>query len=84
MPPIATASQHAWIYAVLIEMNNYCRNEGLEEVSAAITRAIERMEPVVFPRTPAPAPKRLRRVSPFSSRTERETMAEVLPFPSHR
>ncbi|ADE85254.1 hypothetical protein [Rhodobacter capsulatus] len=83
MSPIATASQHAWIYAVLIEMNDYCRNEGLGEVSAALTRAIERMEPVVFPQ-PAPAPLRPRRVSPFTSRAERDRTAEVLPFPIRR
>ncbi|TKD22640.1 hypothetical protein FBT96_05850 [Rhodobacter capsulatus] len=82
MSPIATASQHAWIYAVLIEMNAYCRNEGLSEVSAALARAIERMEPVVFPQ--AAAPQRPRRVSPFSSRDERVQPAQVLPFPGRR
>lgn len=82
MSPIATAGQHAWIYAVLIEMNDYCRNEGLGEVSAALTRAIERMEPVVFPQ--AAAPQRPRRVSPFSARAERVQPAQVLPFPTRR
>lgn len=84
MSPIATASQHAWIYAVLIEMNDYCRNEGLGEVSAAIARAIERMEPVVFAHPAPPAPLRPRRVSPFSSRAERDRSAEVVPFPTRR
>ncbi|SOC10398.1 hypothetical protein [Rhodobacter maris] len=75
MSTIATASQHAWMYAVLIEMNDYCRNEGLEDVSASLQQAIERMEPVVFPRMP------LGRVAadphPLYS-------AEVVQFPSQR
>jgi len=84
MGPIATASQHAWIYAVLIEMNDYCRSEGLGEVSAALTRAIERMEPVVFPRPATPAPLRPRRTAPFSKRAGHGRSAEVVPFPARR
>ncbi|WP_444464851.1 hypothetical protein [Rhodobacter capsulatus] len=82
MSPIATASQHAWIYAVLIEMNDYCRNEGLSEVSAALARAIERMEPVVFPPPAPPTLLRPRRISPFSARAERDRPAKVVPFPA--
>lgn len=48
------AQQHGWIYAVLIEMNAYCRNEGLGEVSAALEQAIRRFEPVLFA---APRPR---------------------------
>jgi len=86
MSTIAKASQHAWVYAVLIEMNDYCRNEGLEEVSASITRAIAQMEPVIFPSLPAAGPhEKPRRVSPFAAnRPVGAQKAEVLPFPQLR
>ncbi|PTV97625.1 hypothetical protein C8J27_101742 [Rhodobacter aestuarii] len=75
MSTIAKASQHAWMYAVLIEMNDYCRNEGLEEVAASLQQAIERMEPVVFPRISLG--RTLAECTPVRS-------AEVVSFPSPR
>lgn len=65
----AGARQHSWIYAVLIEMNEYCRNEGLDEVSAKLRDAIAEIEPVIF------AP-----VSPGALKVPPSSQAEVLPF----
>lgn len=65
----AGARQHSWIYAVLIEMNEYCRNEGLDEVSAKLRDAIAEIEPVIF----APVPVSAQKAPP-------PTQAEVLPF----
>lgn len=88
MNPIATANQHAWVYAVLIEMNEYCRNEGLDGVSGALTQAIERMEPVIFPRAalgPAPVATAIkpRRISPFG-KGRAVPGGAVVPFPLAR
>lgn len=75
MNTITKAGQHAWLYAVLIEMNDYCRNEGLNEVSATLEKAIEQMEPVVFPH---PLPSR-----PADEAAPRPS-AEVVRFPERR
>ncbi|MFD2172522.1 hypothetical protein [Rhodobacter lacus] len=75
MSTITKASQHAWMYAVLIEMNDYCRNEGLEDVAASLQQAIERMEPVVFPRLPMG--RTVADIAPLHT-------AEVVNFPGQR
>lgn len=72
---VAGARQHSWVYAVLIEMNEYCRNEGLDDVSVKLRDAIAEIEKVVFAPVPATSSK-----APT-------TTAEVVPFrltPAHR
>lgn len=64
------ARQHSWIYAALIEMNEYCRGEGLDEVAARLCDAIAEIEPVIF----APVFEDLNTAAPARPN------AEVLPF----
>lgn len=66
---VAGARQHSWVYAVLIEMNEYCNNEGLDGVSAKLRDAIAEIEPVIF----APVP-------PEPQKSSGANKAKVLPF----
>ena len=69
----ASSQQHAWLYALLIEIDGYCRNENLEAVSKDVERAIGKLKKMVY----APVSE----VAGAPSASAQARSAQVIPFP---
>lgn len=73
MAGLANAQQHAWLYALLIEIDGYCRNEKLGAVSEDIARVLAKLEQVVYPP--------LSELGSAGAAQRAVQSAQVIPFP---